>query len=69
MRKHIHHCESRGLAACECVRVEPAHVCAGMKACTCKALTDVWLCVAVVGGGDESFITVITVHQDFVQMC
>lgn len=34
----------------------------------CKVLNNVWLRVAAGGGGVESFITVITVHQNFVQL-
>lgn len=34
----------------------------------CEVLNNVWLRVAAGGGCMESFITVITVHQNFVQL-
>lgn len=39
-----------------------------MKVCKSKLLNNAALCVAVGGGGVESFITVMTVHQDYVQL-
>lgn len=67
MRKHIYHYECCILAVCEpaCVCV-CAGMCVSMKVCMSKVLNNVWLCVAAGGGGVKSFITVITVHQDFV---
>ena len=54
---------------CVCVSVCCAGMCVRMKVCSSEVLNNVWLCVTALGGGGvESFITVITVHQDFVQL-
>ena len=44
------------------------NVCVSARVCTSEVLNNVWLCVAAGGGGVQSFITVITVHRDFVQL-
>lgn len=57
MRKHIYYYEPLN-TGCVCV-------CTGM----CVSVeVSMCMCVAAVGGGVESFITVITVHRDFVQL-
>lgn len=65
MRKHIYHYECRILAVRVCVCVLAQCVSTWKPECE-KGFNKARRCVAATRGGAASFITVITVDQDFV---